>query len=287
MQTVDLITPILNDPYAFGAVAASNAISDIYAMGAKPVFALNIVGFPVKSLPLNILEVILEGGKDKTLEAGASIAGGHSMEDNAPKYGLAVTGIVDPAKLITKRGAKPGDALILTKPLGTGIITTALGQELINDPLEKEVYNIMGHLNKKASEAMTVIGVNACTDVTGFSLLGHLLEMLIASKVSASLFLSKIPVINGTRELAEAGIVPPGAYRNYGFLREKVNWNDISSREDRMLLCDPQTSGGLLIAVPQDREERLRESLLKKGCLAAANIGYITAKEVGMIEVLS
>lgn len=285
VQTVDFITPVLNDPYSFGAVAAANAISDIYAMGAKPVFALNIVEFPVKSLPLYILEAILKGGRDKATEAGVCIAGGHSVDDNAPKYGMAVTGIVDPANIISKNGAKPGDILILTKPLGTGIITTALDRELTNAALEKEVYKIMAQLNKKASAVMTSIGVNACTDVTGFGLLGHLSEMLTGGNVAARLFLSHIPVIPGARKLAVAGAVPSGAYNNYNYIKKKVNWNGINNQADKMILCDPQTSGGLLMAVPGEKADQLQESLLKEGCLTAAKIGIISAKEGDVIEV--
>lgn len=286
VQTVDFITPVLNDPYAFGAVAAANAISDVYAMGAKPVYALNVVEFPVKSLPLSILEEILKGGADKASEAGVSIAGGHSVEDNAPKYGMAVTGFADPAKIITKRGAKPGDVLFLTKPLGTGILTTAIDRGLTGEETEQEIYNIMAFLNKGAAEAMLQVGVNACTDVTGFGLLGHLTEMMTASKVSAQISLNRIPLIAGAKELAEKGAVPEGTHNNYRYLRNKVNWERVTRQEDRMLLCDAQTSGGLLMAVPQEKADQLRTALLKQGCLAAAEIGLVTEQKEKAVEVL-
>lgn len=287
MQTVDFITPVLDDPYAFGAVAAANAISDIYAMGAKPVLALNIVGFPVKSLPLNILEEILKGGSDKALEAGVSVAGGHSVEDNAPKYGMAVSGFVDPSKMITKKGAHPGDVLVLTKPLGTGIITTAIDRGLAGPEEERAVYELMSHLNKGAAEAMLEVGVHACTDVTGFGLLGHLYEMLRAGNLSAEVILDEVPIIPAARELVKTGAVPAGTHANCRFIREHTNWKGPITQESRLLLCDAQTSGGLLIAVPPARAEQLVSSLNKKGCSAAARIGVVTEKKEKMLEVLS
>ncbi len=287
VQTLDFITPVVNDPYAFGAIAAANAISDIYAIGAKPVFALNIVGYPVKSLSLNILEEILKGGADKAKEAGVSIAGGHSVDDNAPKYGMAVTGFVEPSKLIKKKGARPGDVLILTKPLGTGIITTAIDRGLAGEKIESKVSEIMAHLNKGASEAMLEVGVHACTDVTGFGLLGHLYEMLTASERSAELFFDEVPIIPEAREFVKTGTVPAGTHNNYRFIREHVNWKGGVSEENRLLLCDAQTSGGLLIAVPEEKAEQLTSSLTKKGCLAAAKIGVVTENKEKTLEVLS
>jgi selenide,water dikinase len=287
VQTVDFITPVLNDPYAFGAVAAANAISDIYAMGAKPVYALNIVEFPVKSLPLSILEEILKGGADKALEAGVSIAGGHSVEDNAPKYGMAVTGLVDPTKLVRKKGANPGDVLFLTKPLGTGILTTAIDRGLAGAETEQEIYHIMAYLNKGAAEAMLAIGVNACTDVTGFGLLGHLAEMLTAGNVSAKINFNKTPLIAGVRSMAKAGAIPAGTHNNYRYLRDKVNWKAGIFQEEVMLLCDAQTAGGLLIAVAEEKAGRLQAALAKADCLVAAEIGVVTKQKEKVIEVLS
>lgn len=286
VQTVDFITPVLNDPYAFGAVAATNAISDIYAMGGKPIYALNIVEFPVKSLPLSILEEILKGGADKALEAGVSVAGGHSVEDNAPKYGMTVTGLVDPMKIVRKKGARPGDILFLTKPLGTGIITSAIDRGLAGTEIEQEIYQIMAHLNKGASETMTSIGVHACTDVTGFGLLGHLYEMMASSQVSAQINLNKIPVIPGTRTLLKMGAIPLGIHNNYRYLRDKVIWQEDVSQEDKMLLCDPQTAGGLLMAVPQEKAGQLQAALLKAGCIVAAEIGMVMEKKEKLLEVV-
>lgn len=286
VQTVDFITPVLNDPYAFGAVAAANAISDIYAMGAKPVYALNMVEFPVKSLPISILEEILKGGADKALEAGVSIAGGHSVEDNAPKYGMTVTGFVDPAKLVRKKGAKPGDVLFLTKPLGTGILTTAIDRGLAGTETEQEIYNIMAHLNKGAAEAMLAVGAHACTDVTGFGLLGHLTEMLTAGGVSARISTSKIPLITGAKELAKEGAIPAGTHNNYRYLRNMVKWDKVKNQEEMMLLCDAQTSGGLLIAVPHEKADKLQAALLAEGCLVAAEIGEITEGQEKVVEII-
>jgi selenide,water dikinase len=287
VQSVDFITPVLNDPYAYGAVAAANAISDIYAVGAKPVFALNVVEFPVKSLPLSILEEILKGGADKALEAGVSIAGGHSIECNAPKYGMAVTGFVEPTKLVKKKGAKPGDVLFLTKPLGTGILTTAIDRGLAGTDTEQELYQIMAHLNRDAAEAMQIVGVHACTDITGFGLLGHLAEMLTAGGVAARISLSKIPLITGAKELAKEGAIPAGTHNNYRFIRNNVKWESVKSQEDMMLLCDAQTSGGLLIAVAQEKADKLRDALVQGGCLVTAEIGVITDQKEKLIEIVS
>ncbi len=286
VQTVDFITPVLNDPYAFGAVAAANALGDIYAMGGKPTYALNIVEFPVKSLPLSILEEILKGGADKALEAGVSVAGGHSIEDNAPKYGMTVTGLVDPMKIVRKKGARSGDILFLTKPLGTGIITSAIDRGLAESEIEEEIYRIMAHLNKDASEAMMSVGVHACTDVTGFGLLGHLYEMMASSQVSAQININKIPLITETRSLLKMGAVPPGTHNNYRYLRDKTIWKKEISQEDIMLLCDPQTSGGLLIAVSQEKADQLQTALLEAGCIVASEIGLVTEKREKSIEVV-
>lgn len=283
VQTVDFITPVLNDPYAFGAVAVANAISDIYAMGAKPIYALNIVEFPVKTLPLSILEEILRGGADKALEAGVNIAGGHSIEDNAPKYGLTVTGLVDPTKIVGKKGACPGDILFLTKPLGTGIITSTIDPGLVGSEIEQEIYEIMAHLNKGASETMTSIGVHACTDITGFGLLGRLYEMMTSSQVSAQINLDKISLISEVRKLLKMGAVSSGTHNNYPYLREKIIWQEGVSQEDIMLLCDAQTSGGLLIAVPQEKASQFQYALLEAGCLVAAETGCLVAAEIGLV----
>lgn len=287
VQTIDCITPVVDDPYQFGAIAAANAFSDIYAMGAKPVIALNLVGFPSQSIPLSILEAILQGGADKAAEAGVSIVGGHSISDHAPKYGLAVTGLVKPAQMVTKKGARPGDALILTKPLGIGVVTTAIDRRLVDRPTEEQVVKLMGLLNRQAAEIMVSVGVNACTDVTGFGLLGHLREMLAASGVGAVVAASRVPLLPETMELLQAGAVSGGTHNNYRFLRDLVSWDPALSREMRLVLCDAQTSGGLLLAVPRERKQRLLAALREAAEVpVAAEIGEII-EEPGVIKVMA
>ena len=283
IQTADVITPVLNDPYSFGAVAAANALSDIYAMGGNPVFALNLLEFPIKSLPMSILEAILQGGQAKAGEDGVNIAGGHSLEDNAPKYGLAVTGLGKPYELVSKKGASAGDMLILTKPIGTGVVTTALDREICDTNLENEVYRVMATLNKSASEAMMEIGANACTDITGFGLMGHLTEMLAANRVSARIYANEVPIIPNAREMVEKGAVPAGTHHNLRYLENKVSWKNESNQEEKMLLCDPQTSGGLLIAVAKNKAKKLQQKLREKECLASAIIGEIIEEEESKI----
>lgn len=285
VQSLDFITPVLNDPYAFGAVAAANALSDIYAMGATPLMAQNIVGFPVKSLPLNILKEILRGGAAVANDAGVTVAGGHSVDDNTPKYGMVVTGMVNPAQLTCKKGALPGDILFLTKPLGSGIITTALDREMAGKELETKIYQVMVHLNQGAARAMSDVGVNACTDITGFGLLGHLHEMLLASNAAANIQLSKVPILEDTWDLARAGVVSVGSHNNYRYLMPKIKWSEEVSQEARLILCDAQTSGGLLIAVSPNKADRLHELLAKEGCLANNAIGKVVAGTVGTIAV--
>jgi selenide,water dikinase len=276
VQTVDYITPVVDDPYQYGMIAAANAISDIYAMGATPAFALNIVGYPNQSLPLSILGQILKGGADKAAEAGIAIIGGHSITDHAPKYGLVVTGFVNPSRMISKKGAKPGNALILTKPLGIGVITTGIDRKLVNNELIGRVTKQMTTLNKQAAEIMQEVGVNACTDVTGFGLLGHLREILIASGTGACITASKVPIIPETEELIQAGAVSGGTHNNYRYLRDLVEWDTRLSKEVKLILCDPQTSGGLLIAVPQENKNKLLKALQsKEEVLTAVEIGEV------------
>ncbi|KLU65750.1 selenide, water dikinase [Desulfosporosinus acididurans] len=278
VQTVDYITPVVDDPYQFGMIAAANSISDIYAMGVKPAFALNIVGYPNQTLPLSILEQILKGGADKSSEAGISIIGGHSVTDHAPKYGLVVTGFAHPEKLITKKGAKPGDALVLTKPLGIGVITTGIDRRLTTPAMEIAVIEEMYRLNRDASEAMVEVGVSACTDVTGFGLLGHLSEMLSSSGVGAKIYNSDVPLITGAIEMAEAGAFSGGAHNNFRYMRDKVTWENSISKEMRMILCDPQTSGGLLIAVDPQKLDTFLNTLGQKN-VDAREIGTITKEK--------
>lgn len=278
VQTVDFITPVVDDPYQYGMIAAANSISDIYAMGVKPAFALNIVGYPNQSLPLSILENILKGGADKAAEAGISIIGGHSVTDHAPKYGLVVTGFAHPAQLITKKGAKPGDALVLTKPLGIGVITTGIDRRLTTPAMEEAVIEEMCRLNRDAAEAMVEVGVSACTDVTGFGLLGHLSEMLSSSGVGAKVNARDVPLITGAMEMAEAGAISGGGHTNFRYIRDKVTWEDVIPNEMRLILCDPQTSGGLLMAVKPQKLEVLLAALEQRKVNARV-IGQITEEK--------
>ncbi len=281
VQTVDFITPVVDDPYAYGSIAAANALSDIYAMGAKPVIALSIVGFPTKSLPLSVLGEIMRGSGDKASEAGVSIVGGHSIDDNEPKYGLSVTGLVHPQKMVTNAGARAGDVLVLTKPLGTGIITTGIDRRLVGRRTVDRVIALMASLNRAASETMVSVGVSACTDVTGFGLLGHLRAMAQASGVGARVSLSKVPVLSEAWDLAEAGVVPEGTHNNHHYLRDQVSWDVGISRNSQLVLCDAQTSGGLLIAVAPERKDNLLQAMTARG-VDTYEIGQIMEKEAGL-----
>lgn len=275
VQTVDVFTPIVDDPYAFGLVAAANALSDVYAKGGRPLLALNVVGFPRK-LPLDILADILRGGADKAAEAGVLIVGGHSIDDPEPKYGLAVTGLVHPGRFVTNGGARPGDLLYLTKPLGTGVITTGIKQEKTPPALADEVVRVMATLNRAASEAMMEVGVHAATDVTGYGLLGHLHEMATASGVGARVSAAAVPLIEGARVLAAAGAIAGGTARNLEWLADKVRWAGVDE-VTRLLLADAQTSGGLLLAVPPERAGALEAALRARGVATVARIGEVTA----------
>ena len=284
VQTLDFFPPIVSDPFLFGQIAAANALSDIYAMGAKPVFALNIVGFPEETLPMEVLEQILLGAQDKTHEAGIPILGGHSVEDPEPKFGLVVSGLVDPKKVIKNQGARPGDVLVLTKPLGTGIITTAIKRGLVEPDLEKEVVTVMSTLNKKAAEIMLQFGPHACTDITGFGLLGHLAEMLRNTEVSAELEMNKIPFIREVKNLAAAGTIPGGSYNNLEFVSEEVSFNGLS-KINQLLLADAQTSGGLLIALNPVDAATFIERFNAESNIKACVIGKILRKQGYLIDV--
>ena len=275
IQTVDFFTPIVDDPYTFGQIAAANALSDIYAMGGEPKLALNIAAFP-DCLSPEILGEILRGGADKVLEAGAVLAGGHTIQDEEPKYGLSVTGFVDPHKIWKNYGARPGDILILTKPLGSGILNTALKAELASEEECARAVEVMSWLNKYAAEACRGLSVHCCTDITGFGLVGHALEMAQGSDCTLVIEASKIPVMDGVLEYASMGIIPAGAYRNRDFAQNKVSYGEIGvPMED--VVCDPQTSGGLLLAVdPRDR--KAAEEILKTLEIPGAIVGYVTEK---------
>jgi selenide,water dikinase len=285
VHSVDFFPPIVDDPYDFGAIAAANSLSDVYAMGAKPTSALNIVGYPPKSVPLSALDLILKGGAEKALEAGVAIIGGHTIKTKEPIYGLAVVGTIHPQKIISNAGAKPGDSLILTKPLGTGIITTALKRGLADEGLTKRVVGVMASLNKCASESMLTIGVSACTDVTGFGLLGHLCELVQTSKVGANVFVSKVPTIEPALKLAKDKVVPGGTLANLKFAEENVDWEEGITGEEKLILSDAQTSGGLLISVPREREAKLLNNLLGNGVTDAKVIGQMTEDEECRIHV--
>jgi cysteine desulfurase len=285
VQTVDFFTPIVDDPYMFGAISAANSLSDIYAMGARPLFALNIVGFPDKRLPLWVLEEILRGAIEKADEAGISIIGGHTVEDTEPKFGLAVTGIVHPDRVITNSAAQPGDALVLTKPIGVGIISTALKGGLADKSIAQEAGQLMATLNREACEAMVEVGAHACTDITGFGLLGHLHEMTAGSQVDVTLFASAVPVLATVRDLAAAGAVPGGTLNNLKFVSPYVSFAPGISEVDQLILADAQTSGGLLISLPEERVEMLLAALKARGVKGAVCIGQVQAKGAGNIKV--
>jgi cysteine desulfurase len=286
IQTVDFFTPVVDDPYEFGAIAASNALSDIYAMGGKPLFALNIVGFPIKRLPITILESILEGARKISEQANIQILGGHTIEDTEPKYGMAVTGIAHPDKILSNSNAQPGDAIILTKPVGTGIISTGIKRGQADKTIIRSTIDLMKQLNKTASEIAGKYPVNACTDVTGFGLIGHLLEMLKASKVSAEIYHDRVPVIPGTIKLAQLGMLPGGTKNNRKYYSRWLQWKDPVPEIHKYILCDAQTSGGLLFAIPEKQSRKFHQDLLDNGIEYASVIGRIIHDPSSRITIL-
>jgi selenide,water dikinase len=286
VQTVDYITPLVDDPFAYGQIAAANALSDLYAMGARPILALNIVAFPATDLPLDILSDILRGGLEKAREAGVTIGGGHSVDDREPKYGLAVTGVVHPDAVLRNSTARPGDCLILTKPLGMGIVSTAIKRDLAPPELMSRAVAIMSALNRAAAEAVAAVGAHACTDVTGFGLLGHLHEMTAGSRVGARIALHQIPVLPEVWGLARDGAVPGGSRRNLAFAESFVQFAPEIPAEARLVLADAQTSGGLLIAVPERKCAALLAALRDQGVAEMAEIGVILDDPPGAISVV-
>ena len=284
IATVDFFPPITDDPYEFGAIAAANSLSDVYAMGGRPLLALNVVGFPA-SLDKGILGRILQGGYAKAAEAECLIAGGHTVDDPEPKYGLSVIGVVTPGQQVSNAGAQPGDALVLSKPIGTGIITTAGKQGVVDPEVMAGAVATMAALNRPGAAAMTRVGVNAATDITGFGLLGHLKSMVKGSGVAAEISLSAVPTLPGARELLAQGVAPGGTHRNVSSVADAVTWDAALSDADRLLLCDAQTSGGLLISVPAERAEALAAALREEGAPCAAIVGYITEGVSGTIAV--
>ncbi|HER08101.1 MAG TPA: selenide, water dikinase SelD [Bacteroides sp.] len=285
VQTVDFFTPIVDDPYDFGAIAAANALSDIYAMGAKPLFALNIVGFPSNRLPMDVLQMILQGARDKALEAGISILGGHTIDDPEPKYGLVVNGLVHPGRIWTNAGARDKDVVILTKPIGTGILTTALKRGLIGEKNKAELIRSMAELNKKAAAILEGYTVHACTDVTGFGLIGHLSEISTASKMNMELFAGRIPLLDETVNFAAAGVIPGGTTNNLNYYSKFVTWDAEISALTKIILCDAQTSGGLLFTVPENEKEQVILELKNAGIRSATHIGNCTGRGRGAIFV--
>jgi len=286
VQTVDFFTPIVDDPYYFGAIAAANALSDIYAMGARPLFALNIVGFPDNRLPMQVLKDILRGASDKAAEAGISVLGGHTVEDTEPKFGMVVTGVIHPDKVLSNGNAKPGDVLILTKPIGTGIVSTAVKNGLAEQKTTNIARDLMAMLNAKAAGVMMTFNVNSCTDVTGFGLLGHLKEMVEASKVTAEIIADKIPLIDGVYQLALAGAIPGGTKNNLDFISKITSWSDNISDLLKLIICDAQTSGGLLISIPENESEKLLVELKNNGVENATVIGKMIESQIPGIVVI-
>ncbi len=285
VQTVDFFPPVVDDPFWYGAVSAANSLSDIYATGAKPLTALNIVAFP-KDLPRQILKDILRGGSSKAAEAGVLIVGGHTIDDAEPKYGLAVTGIVKPGQQLTNANARPGDALILTKPLGSGVITTAAKKDLADDAVLQAAIEHMATLNKAAAEAALKIGVNACTDVTGYGLLGHLRGMAKASGVAARVRFEAVPIMAGAWSLAvEQEISPSGTHRNRTYHDHGVCWEPDIHPDAYRLLYDPQTSGGLLISLPEAKADALVSELHARGVDDAVVVGAIVDGPTAAIQV--
>ena len=285
VQTLDFFTPIVDDPYDFGAIAAANALSDVYAMGAKPLFALNIVGFPDKRLPMKVLQDILSGAQSVAAEAGISVLGGHTVEDTEPKYGMVVTGMVHPEKVIRNTGARNGDVLVLTKPLGTGILSTATKRGLASPETIATLTKTMKTLNKVPAEIMMEYDVHACTDVTGFGLLGHLKEMIHNSETGFELNKNSIPYLPDAVKFARAGIVPGGTQNNLAFVDSKVIWPETIPGYEKHLLCDAQTSGGLLMALSQAEADQIISQLQKQSIVAGV-IGKFTKEHPGKIHVV-
>ena len=284
VATADFFTPIVDDAYDFGRIAAANALSDVYAMGASPLFALNLVGFPRDRLGDGLLEEILRGGGEVARQAGIAIVGGHSIDDAEPKYGLCAIGLVDPGRMLRNSTARAGDVLVLTKPLGTGVIATAIKRGAADEEVIAGAVRSMTTLNRVASEAAVAAGAHAVTDVTGYGLIGHLGEMTFHSGVAARLRASAVPLLDGAAALAEAGFVPGGTQRNRADNDARVSWQEEITETQRVLLCDAQTSGGLLIAVPAARLDTLLEAL-GGSADGGAVIGAVVEGAAGAITV--
>lgn len=276
IQTVDFFPPVVDDPFDYGQIAAANSLSDIYAMGGRPLTAMNIVCFPCRKLGMEVLLQILQGGALKVQEAGALLVGGHTISDDEPKYGLAVTGLIAPGEILTKGAVEPGDCLILTKPLGSGIITTAQKGEMAPAAAMQEITHWMKLLNREGAEVARQVGVKACTDITGFGLAGHLGEMILGSDYCAEIDVHKLPLVEGTWELAQMGLVPGGARTNRDYLAERLHFSRDIDEVWLDIVCDPQTSGGLLLAVKEAEVDRALQLLKGKGLTYASCIGRIS-----------
>jgi len=286
VATVDFFTPVVDNPADWGAIAAANALSDIYAMGAKPLFALNLVGWPRETLPFTLLGEVLQGAAAIMQEAGCLVLGGHSVDDPEPKFGMAVIGEVHPDRMLTNAGACAGDQLVLTKPLGTGILATALKRDALLEAGMADAVRSMRTLNAGAARAALEVGVSAATDVTGFGLVGHLLNLLEASRVGAALAFDTLPILPHARNLAARGFIPGGTTRNLEAAAERVSWAPDLPETDRLLAVDAQTSGGLLLAVPPENEAALLDSLRRQGTPSAVTIGRVTAEAPGYLRVV-
>ena len=285
LQTVDFFTPIVDDPYMYGQIAAANSISDIYAMGGTPLFALNILGFPINDLPIEILSKILQGGADKAKEAGVSIIGGHSIDDKEPKYGLVVTGEVSQDQLVKNSGAEPGDAILLTKPLGTGIITTGIKKEQASVESISAAVDSMALLNKLAGSMLNEHSVHAATDVTGFGLLGHAAELCRNSNVAMQINYSDLKFLPGTKQLAQQDNIPGGTKRNLSYASQFTHFAESITELHQLMIADSQTSGGLLIALPQERADKFLINYNDKASISAFQIGKVTEKSETLITV--
>ena len=275
---------MVDDPYIFGQISAANSLSDVYAMGGSPIVAMNIVCFP-SCYDMNVLSKILKGGFDKVKESGALLVGGHTVDDKEPKYGLSVSGIIHPKKVLSNSNAKEGDKLILTKPIGVGILNTAMKENLVSNEVSDKVIEVMTHLNKYAAKSFEHIDVNSVTDITGFGLLGHALEMAKASNVSIEINHKNVPILDGAIDMANMGIIPAGMYRNKEYISKHVEMENIdTSIED--ILYDPQTSGGLLISVREELAEELVKDIKLNGGIEAKIIGSVNNKSKKYITVI-
>jgi len=300
VQTVDFFTPVVDDPYLFGQIAAANALSDIYAMGARPVLALALAAFPTAALPPEVLEQILRGGADKVAEAGAVIGGGHSIDHDIPLYGLSVTGLASEAKITRNAGARAGDALVLTKPLGIGVtvsagradaiakegVTSIFHRQLLPESAMEEAFAVMAALNRPAAEAMEGFTVHAATDITGYGLLGHAYEMMDASGTTGEFSVSRIPFLSEARRLAARGVAPDGSRVNVRNLSPRAEREAGVTDDDFLLLCDAQTSGGLLVALPESEAERYVAECRKRGATSAAVVGRVLPKGEKRLRVV-